>query len=244
MKNDCSVSFRLYEILQYLFAAILVGVTFVIAYEWNLLLGLFLGSLGLIVHELGHKIMGSVRCIDDVHFTISPVGIAIGFGAAIFFGQAFAAPGGVTVGDNATEKDRLWMALAGPYANFILFGLGLAMYLVYPVSVTIGGQTVDAWIAFSVVNLYLGVFNLIPIPMFDGSYVYAISKWAWLSAISIPVLAGLVMIQSLDVVQPLYTSRGGVFGLFVGFMIPLNQQLQTGPGFLYSVVDRDWEVLN
>jgi Zn-dependent protease len=64
------------------------------------------------------------------------------------------------------KKDMALVALAGPLSNFAIALLFIALYHV------IGGNMIVLQII--IMNLYLGVFNLVPIPPLDGSKVVGI----------------------------------------------------------------------
>ena len=65
-------------------------------------------------------------------------------------------------------------ALAGPMSNLILGFLGTFVYwlvcVLFP-SVAYNSYSVYFLSLFAVLNIYLAVFNLIPLPPFDGSRV-------------------------------------------------------------------------
>jgi Zn-dependent protease len=67
---------------------------------------------------------------------------------------------------NGTHNPRRLMAIvavAGPLTNFLLAFLGaLALY---------GGVLMDFWTYFILINLVLGLFNLIPLPPMDGGRI-------------------------------------------------------------------------
>lgn len=60
------------------------------------------------------------------------------------------------------KRDMIWVAAAGPLANFILAALLSFIFKVYPFS----------WLLYAAYfNLGLGLFNLIPVPPLDGSRI-------------------------------------------------------------------------
>ena len=66
--------------------------------------------------------------------------------------------------------DMIWVALAGPATNFALAILAAVVYRFWP-GLSDLGQTL--LLEMLVLNLVLGIFNLIPIPPLDGSKVLA-----------------------------------------------------------------------
>jgi len=78
------------------------------------------------------------------------------------------------------RRDMLFVSLAGPFTNFVLMAIAA---LVARALVRGGGHlgsslgdtgsrlVVDIVFAFAVVNLLLGLFNLLPIPPLDGSAI-------------------------------------------------------------------------
>ncbi len=70
------------------------------------------------------------------------------------------------------QKDLIWVGLAGPFVNlFIAFILSKIFILDLFPRTHAGDLFKDIFIALILVNLILGVFNLIPIPPLDGSRV-------------------------------------------------------------------------
>ena len=77
------------------------------------------------------------------------------------------------------KKGVFWTALAGPLANFIMAFAGMfSMGLIYKFAAGRAGSVLvylyNLLNYFAVLNIGLGVFNLIPIPPLDGSKVYGI----------------------------------------------------------------------
>lgn len=76
------------------------------------------------------------------------------------------------------RRDMLFVSLAGPFTNFLLMA-GAALvtrsllhgqgFLGSGIGSDSPDLTVQIFFAFAVVNLFLGLFNLLPIPPLDGS---------------------------------------------------------------------------
>lgn len=86
------------------------------------------------------------------------------------------------------RKGELMVALAGPTTNFILAIVGILVVLIY--TKIMGGtpndiftNTMDPmigfWINFSVLNITLALFNLIPIAPLDGYRLIKIRRYKW-----------------------------------------------------------------
>jgi len=75
------------------------------------------------------------------------------------------------------------------------------------------------WLAAGLVNLYLALFNLLPVPMFDGHQLFRINPVAW-GAITVAV-AGLVVFFWGDMqmqLSVLFTSGwSGIAGWAMGY---------------------------
>lgn len=145
-----------------------------------------------IVHEVAHGLMaeklGDDTAREEGRITLNPIPhidpygtilvpllIYIGTNGAFFFGSAKPVP----VNFSNLKNPRVGMALvsfAGPLSNFLLavlfvvpIKLGLANEIAYPILI----QAI-------LINLVLGVFNLIPIPPMDGSKIlisFAPEEW-------------------------------------------------------------------
>jgi len=110
------------------------------------MLGLALfGSVAL--HELGHALMARRFGIDTHHITLYP------FGGIAMLSQPPSNP-----------RQELWIALAGPAVNFLLVGLAGLVALLVPIVSTPA-------LIFLILNLVLGVFNLLPAFPMDGGRV-------------------------------------------------------------------------
>lgn len=66
------------------------------------------------------------------------------------------------------QKGMLYVALAGPASNLIVAFIGALLYNLFG---TYGGFFTSFISIFIIINVYLAVFNLIPVPPLDGSKI-------------------------------------------------------------------------
>ena len=145
---------------------------------------------GLTVHEYAHGLMAD-RLGDPTprtmgRLTLNPFYHLDPIGTLVFFiTQAFGWARPISINpDNLTSprRDLMWIALAGPLANLLL---ALFCALLYHLINSLAGANMEsggAWlivpfqqmvVAGVVVNLSLGLINLIPIPPLDGGRILA-----------------------------------------------------------------------
>ena len=145
---------------------------------------------GLTVHEYAHGLMAD-RLGDSTpremgRLTLNPLSHLDPIGTLVFFvTQAFGWARPVSINpDNLTSprRDMMWIALAGPLANFLLAMFCAILYHLTNSMVTGNIGNGGGWlmvpfqqmvVAGVVVNLSLGLINLIPIPPLDGGRILA-----------------------------------------------------------------------
>lgn len=122
--------------------------------------------LAFLLHELAHRQMAR-RYGGFAEFRVWPMGLLGGLMLS-FLGFVLAAPGAVYM-SGIYGNDRVGKAaLAGPATNIILGAAFLAAgYLM--ISSLLGN--IFGYLAQ--INLYLGAFNLVPIPPLDGQKILA-----------------------------------------------------------------------
>ncbi len=152
--------------------------------------------LALSGHEFAHGWMawklGDPTARNLGRLTLNPLKHLdpVGTLCMVFFGFGWARP--VPINPRYFKNNRrdfALTALAGPAANFIMAFLGLLIahilfcfYKAFPPSSAFGGKLWTAFLtmaeSFAILNISLGVFNLIPVPPLDGSRIFLV----WLPA--------------------------------------------------------------
>jgi Zn-dependent protease len=133
-----------------------------------LLSGLTVG-IGFLVHELAHKFVAQhygKYAEFQAHMQFLVIAILMSF-----TGVVFAAPGAVVISGYSTRREMGHIAVAGPISNIVLALLVLPLFLL--VREGFWGMVVST---FYSVNVWLALFNMIPIWMLDGKKVLNWSK--------------------------------------------------------------------
>lgn len=164
--------------------------------------------------RLGRLTLNPLRHVDPIGTVMLPLVLAVVH--APIFGWAKPVP----VDGNSLRnprRDMMLVALAGPVTNFVLATL-TALALGAFVG-TVGGIPTPAppvtWAVFAfdnlrnflLINVFLGVFNLIPLPPFDGGHVVqgllpraAAAHYARLARFGFPLL--IVLLFVLPMISP------------------------------------------
>lgn len=129
---------------------------------------------GFLLHELAHKYV-AIHFGAKAEYRAWNVGLLVAIVVAFFFRFIFAAPGAVYIfGKNVTLRENGLISLAGPLMNIVIGIIGLMIVAAY-------NGTNIAHVAGIVasINLYLAMFNLLPIFVLDGAKVFAWNKLVW-----------------------------------------------------------------
>jgi len=143
-----------------------------------ILISLITIGSGFILHELSHKYVAQkYGCWAE--FRAWETGLAIALITSFLFGFVFIAPGAVYISRSLylTRREDAYISLAGSFANvflallfaFLPFLLPFESFFLAQIS-AVGAR----------VNLWLALFNQLPIPPLDGSKVFFWNKLAWL----------------------------------------------------------------
>lgn len=137
--------------------------------------------IAIMCHELTHGLfsylLGDPTPKEQGRLSLNPMKHLDLFGtlSLIFFGFGWAKPVQI---DPRYYKNPKWgmalVALGGPLANFVIaFISGLLLTIMYkhPIDSSLLSIIYDFIYILMVINIGLGVFNLIPIPPLDGSKI-------------------------------------------------------------------------
>ncbi|QYU69631.1 site-2 protease family protein [Leptolyngbya sp. 15MV] len=142
-----------------------------------------------------------LRHVDPVGTLLVPGGLAL-LGGPIF---GWAKP--VPVRQDRLDNPRFGMmavAAAGPGSNLLLATIGAVVFGLYIATVGLAeaydsGWIYQAFMAFIVINVFLALFNLLPIPPFDGSHIvegllpcWLAVHWSRLQQVGIFLLIALI----------------------------------------------------
>ena len=137
-------------------------------FNWNnIKFAMLVTAPAIILHELGHKFVGLAFGYSSM-FHIWWFGLALGIFLRIV-GSPFLilAPGYVSVSPNM-PLELSAIAFAGPFINLLLFSLAV---LVLRFKRKLRRKEFLFWHLTKVINMWLFIFNMIPIPPLDGSKV-------------------------------------------------------------------------
>ncbi len=160
----------------------------------ELLIYIFVLGISFFAHELSHKFI-AIKYGARAYFRLSKEGlfltlisVIIGFpilavGAVFWWGEA-----------TASQGIRGRVSASGPVTNFILAGIFLIVqgigWLVVFESLGLGIMLIFIGVTGVWLNVFLGVFNLLPIGVLDGSKVLAWDPKIWISLIGSLLIVG------------------------------------------------------
>jgi len=143
------------------------------------LISLFTAGIGFLLHELAHKFVAQ-RYGCTAEFRAFDQMLYLAVGLAVFVGFIFAAPGAVMISGMITRKENGIISLAGPLTNYILAMIffGLTFYLpAFSFIFSIGFQ----------INMWLGLFNMIPFGNFDGIKIFRWNPAIWIAMAAVGI---------------------------------------------------------
>jgi len=186
------------EIKDLVFAWLAVAVIFTIAFRPSnnyavialyFIIYLFFAGLGVILHELSHKFVAqkyhyNAFFIANYQFTLVSLMISI-------FGVVLIAPGAVYITPAPDRKRGANISVAGPAMNAALAVLFLLLAFASP-------PFANIMVLGAMLNAYLAVFNMLPIPGFDGSKIWGSDnlKGVIVAIIAVAALAATYAMQS------------------------------------------------
>lgn len=150
------------------------------------LTSLFTVGLGFILHELAHKWQANrMNCHAEFKSNDSMLIFAL---VTSLLGFIIAAPGAVHISGHPDIEKRGRIAMMGPATNLVLALLFLALYFLLP-----GFWSIAAGFG-SIINTWLGLFNLIPFAQFDGAKVFVWNKAVYGGIVAVGVLLSFIQV--------------------------------------------------
>lgn len=221
--------------------------------------------VAIVCHEVAHgymaKLLGDPTASERGRLTLNPIKhvdpigtLAVPAGLMLLGGPPFGWAKPVPVNMHRLDNPRYGMmavAAAGPGINFVLATIGAMLLGVFGVATGLvpgpGGlifvadsagnalPVENALLYFVLINLFLGLFNLLPIPPFDGSHIVAgllpdplRRQWLRLQRVGIVLILGVIgfswifgtgwlEVTILPVLEALFEGLFGLFGYNPGF---------------------------
>lgn len=139
------------------------------------LISLFTAGLGFLLHELAHKFTAQhYGCMAE--FRAWDQFLYLALGLAVLIGFIFAAPGAVMISGMITRKENGIISIAGPLTNYVLGMIFLGLTILFPTLSFIFA------IGFKI-NMWLGLFNMIPFGNLDGYKIFQWNIVAWIAMV-------------------------------------------------------------
>jgi len=170
------------------------GLTNIFSLINSFLIALITVSISFIFHELGHRTLAR-KYGYFAAYKMWPNGLLL---ALLFslFGFVFAAPGAVVIHpridlygniQRISRKKYGIISLAGPVTNLVLaFIFALLAYL--PIDLLANIFSFGVYI-----NIWLALFNLLPLPPLDGSKIFVWNKKIWAVLFTIAIILFVII---------------------------------------------------
>ena len=167
-------------IISIAFAIVLSRGQFGPFFLMNIILSAVTVGIGFLIHEMGHKFVAQrYGCFAEFRADNYMLFIAI---ITSFFGIVFAAPGAVMISGHVGNDRNGKISLAGPATNLALaiIFIGLAFIFTEGFLARI--------VSFGIlVNVWLGLFNLIPVWLLDGKKILRWNKKIYFTVLAIGI---------------------------------------------------------
>lgn len=186
--------------------------------------------------RMGRLTLNPVRHVDPVGTVVVPLMLALAH--APIFGWAKPVP---VVASRLRDPrtGMMLVALAGPATNFVLAALAaLVLAAFYAGRELPQGSSLFVFqnlFNFLRINIFLGIFNLLPVPPFDGGHVVqgllpraAAAQYGKLARYAFPVMIVLLLVLPMiapqadvvgRVVAPIAAAATGALLSFAGFAV-------------------------
>jgi len=192
--------------------------------------------LAISIHEMSHGfgayLLGDKTAKSMGRLSLNPLRHLdiVGSLCLLFFGFGWAKPVMVNPGYfKKPKRDMALTSLAGPLSNFVMAFLGLLIFkLLSMAGLLFYGQLWSEIVAeflstFVMLNIGLGVFNLIPIPPLDGSKIFLplLPNRIYFDIMRYEHLGWIVLMVALtlDVLDPIIGNLGALVFNGLSFLV-------------------------
>lgn len=167
-------------IISIAFAIVLSGGVLGTFFIANVILSAVTVGVGFLLHEMGHKIVAQrYGCFAEFRADNFMLMVAI---ITSFLGIVFAAPGAVMIAGHVGKERNGKISLAGPAVNLVLAILFIGLAFIFTEGF------IARIISFGVlVNVWLGLFNLIPVWLLDGKKILKWNKLVYFITLAIGI---------------------------------------------------------
>lgn len=172
----------------------------------------------------GRLTLNPVKHLDPFGSILMPILLYIASGGTFFFAAAKPVPYDPRNLKNPRSASAK-IALAGPVTNFglaLVFGILIRIAVFLPVSDTL----ITLLALICIINILLGIFNLVPIPPLDGSRIlfaalpqtqataramYALERWGLLFVLVFVFFGFQLLIPLVNLLFALFTGQPSPF---------------------------------
>ncbi len=167
-------------IISIAFAIVLSGGVLGTFFIANVILSAVTVGVGFLLHEMGHKIVAQrYGCFAEFRADNFMLLVAV---LTSFLGIVFAAPGAVMIAGHVGKERNGKISLAGPATNLVLAILFIGLAFIFTEGF------IARIISFGVlVNVWLGLFNLIPVWLLDGKKILKWNKLVYFITLAIGI---------------------------------------------------------
>lgn len=141
--------------------------------DWqSLKFAVYITAPALILHELAHKFVAiyfGMQAVFHAAYTWLMIGLLL---KLMNFGFIFFVPAYVEISGTGTALHYALTAFAGPFMNLVLWIVPLII-LKTKLAKKMNKKVIILLHLTKQINMFLFIFNMLPIPMFDGFKVYA-----------------------------------------------------------------------
>ncbi len=170
MRSSNFIVFTRDELKDLFFSWVLLSLAFAVlfyngSFIYSFVVSLLVVGSAFVFHELAHKFVAfrfGCSAFFKANYTLLFLAVFMSF-----FGFIFASPGAVVINGFLTRKRSALISLAGPLANLFFALLFIPFFWITP-SIAFFGFSINSWLA---------LFNLLPIPGFDGFKVFLWNKY-------------------------------------------------------------------